>query len=102
MSFQLIGTIFYFQMAAYFKKEHFKTAVTLVITAMLVMYTLRGSISQDLPPTSYTKFIDVWLLYGLLVPFTILVLIVLVEHLPDDSKVKIFSCESRSIDNNVG
>ena len=88
-------------MATYFKKEHFKTAVPLVITAMLVMYTLRGTISQDLPPTSYTKFIDVWLLYGLLVPFTILVLIVLVEHLPENSKVNIFNCDSSSIDSNI-
>ena len=74
----------------YFKKEHFKSAIPLVITAMLVMYTLKGSISKDLPTTSYTKFIDIWLLYGLLMPFFILMLIVLVEHLPDNSQVYLF------------
>ena len=58
-----------------------------MITAMLVMYTLEGSIAQKLPTTSYTKFIDVWLLYGLLVPFIILIVIILMEHLPDESQV---------------
>ena len=82
---------FSFQLAVYFHKEHFKTAIPLVITAMLVMYTLKGTISRSLPPTSYTKFIDIWLLYGILVPFKILVLIVLIEHLPDDSKVDKYS-----------
>ena len=83
----LLTKITTFQLAVYFNKEHFKTAIPLVITAMLVMYTLRGTISRNLPPTSYTKFIDIWLIYGLLIPFKILVLIVLIEHLPGESKV---------------
>ena len=76
-----------FQAAVYFKKENFKSAIPLAITAMLVMYTLKGSISSQLPATSYTKFIDIWLLYGLLMPFLILIVIVLIEHLPDNSQV---------------
>ena len=71
----------------YFNKEHFKTAIPLIITAMLVMYTLKGSISRELPATSYTKFIDIWLLYGLFMPFLILMVVVLIEHLPDKSQV---------------
>ena len=63
-------------------------AVPLAITAMLVMYTLKGTITEQLPATSYIKFVDVWLLYGLLMPFVILIVIVLIEHLPDESKVK--------------
>ena len=71
----------------YFAKEHFKTAVPLAITSLLVMYTLKGSVSSKLPPTSYIKFIDIWLLYGLLMPFIILILLVLIEHLPARSNV---------------
>ena len=74
-------------MTLYFAKEHFKTAIPLAITSLLVMYTLKGSISSKLPPTSYIKFIDIWLLYGLLIPFIILILLVLIEHLPSESSV---------------
>ena len=75
------------QVTLYFAKEHFKTAVPLAITSLLVMYTLKGSVSSKLPPTSYIKFIDIWLLYGLLMPFIILILLVLIEHLPARSNV---------------
>ena len=51
------------------------------------MYTLKGSITSKLPPTSYIKFIDIWLLYGLLIPFFILILLVLIEHIPGESNV---------------
>ena len=62
-------------------------AIPLAITSMLVMYTLKSSISEELPATSYVKFIDIWLLNGMLMPFVILIMIVLIEHLPDGSKV---------------
>ena len=78
-----------FQAAVYFKKDHFKTAIPLVITTMLVIYTLKGNITRELPPTSYTKFIDIWLLYGIFMPFNTLIVIVLVEHLPESSQVQI-------------
>ena len=56
---------------------------------MLVIYTLRSTISRQLPPTAYTKFIDVWLLFGQFMPFIILLIIVLIEHLPEDSTVTV-------------
>ena len=77
------------KVAVYFDKEHFKVAIPLTITAMLVMYTLKASISSQLPPTSYIKFVDIWLLYGMLIIFFILIVIVLVEHLPGTSQVRI-------------
>ena len=76
-------------MAIYFFKEHFKTAIPLAITSMLVMYTLKASISEELPTTSYIKFIDIWLINGMLMPFVILIMIVLIEHLPESSQVKV-------------
>ena len=56
---------------------------------MLVMYTLRSSTNAELPTTSYIKFIDIWMLYGTLMPFLILLLIILIEHLPGPSKVRL-------------
>ena len=57
----------------------------MAITSMLVMYTLNQSVSSKLPTTAYMKLIDVWLLFGLLLPFIIILLLILMEHLPDDS-----------------
>ena len=73
------------QLTVYFKAEHFKTSIPVAITSMLVMYTLNQSVSSKLPPTSYVKFIDVWLLFGLSQPFIIIIILVLVEHLPHDT-----------------
>ena len=64
---------------------------------MLVMYTLKGTIAQTLPATSYTKFIDIWLLYGVLMPFLILIVIILMEHLPDKSQVTQYSISNLSL-----
>ena len=50
---------------------------------MLVMYTLNNSVSSKLPPTSYIKLIDVWLLFGLILPFFIVILLVTMEHMPN-------------------
>ena len=70
------------QSTLYFSKEHFKTNVPVTITTMLVMYTLYMAVSNKLPPTSYIKFIDVWLIFGLTLPFTVFILHVLIEHIP--------------------
>ena len=59
----------------------------LTITAMLVMFTLEASVSSQLPITSYLKFIDIWLLYGLLIPFFNLITIIMIEYLPESSPV---------------
>ena len=52
---------------------------------MLVMYTLNQSVSSKLPRTAYIKFIDVWLIFGLCLPFMIMILLVVIEHYPEDN-----------------
>ena len=59
----------------------------MAITSMLVMYTLNQSVSSKLPATAYMKLIDVWLLFGLLLPFVIIILLILMEHLPPDNSI---------------
>ena len=82
----LYGLKYYqFQTTVFFKKEHFKTSLPVAITTMLVMYTLNQSISAKLPPTSYMKFIDVWLLFGLIQPFFIIIMVIVMEHLPEEA-----------------
>ena len=54
------------QSTLYFNAEHFKTTSGVTVTTMLVMYTLYQAVSHKLPPTSYIKMIDVWLIFGLI------------------------------------
>ena len=51
------------------------------------MYTLNQSVSKMLPQTALIKFIDIWICYGLFLHFIILILLILIEHLPDTSRV---------------
>ena len=87
-----------FQATLYFKKEHFKTSIPVAITSMLVMYTLNNSISAKLPQTSQIKFIDIWIIYGLFLHFVIIILLVLIEHLPEGSNmVFVENCKEAEI-----
>jgi hypothetical protein len=51
------------------------------------MYTLNQSVSKMLPQTSMIKLFDVWIIYGLFHHFVILILLILIEHLPEDCQV---------------
>jgi len=57
----------------YFNRRDLDLAIGLSLTIMLVMYTMYQSISQSLPKTAYLKFIDIWLMFCLLVPFFVFV-----------------------------
>jgi len=64
-------------------------AIGLALTIMLVMYTMYQSISQSLPQTAYLKFIDVWLMFCLMVPFFVFVVQVLLKiEMINDKKVE--------------
>ena len=52
-------------------ESHFEATIMLAITAMLVMYTLYETASSGLPKTAYLKMIDIWLIFGLVVPFIV-------------------------------
>ena len=58
----------------FMNEEHFETTIMVSLTAMLVMYTLHQSILATLPKTSYMKMIDIWLLYGITIPFLVFML----------------------------
>ena len=70
------------QSTLYFKAEHFKTTAGVTVTTMLVMYTLYQSVSHKLVPTAYIKMIDVWLIFGLILPFCVFFFLVMIDHLP--------------------
>ena len=61
--------------------SHFEATVMVALTSMLVTYTLYQSISEYLPHTSYLKMIDIWLIGGLLFPFFIITILVIMDSL---------------------
>ena len=48
---------------------------------MLVMTTVFTSVMDKLPPTAYVKWVDVWLIFGQLIPFIETVLLTAMESL---------------------
>ena len=54
---------------------------------MLVMYTLNNSVASKLPQTSTIKFIDIWIIYGMVLHFVIIILIVCIELLPGTANI---------------
>ena len=53
----------------FFDKDLFGDAIAVNLTIMLVMTTIFTSKIEELPPTSDMKFIDIWLIFCLIVPF---------------------------------
>ena len=70
--------------------SHFETSIMVALTSMLVMYTLYQSISATLPQTAYIKMIDCWLLIGLIIPFAVFIILVVVEYFNGQEKKRLF------------
>ena len=61
--------------------SHFEVNMMVALTSMLVTYTLYQSISGYLPHTSYMKMIDIWLFGGMIFPFFIISILVIMDSL---------------------
>ena len=61
--------------------SHFEVSIMIALTSMLVTYTLYQSISGYLPNSSYMKMIDIWLIGGLILPFFVIVILVIMDSL---------------------
>ena len=48
----------------------------MALTSTLVMYTLSGSVSDELPDTGSIKMVDVWMIHGLINPFVVFLALV--------------------------
>ena len=63
---------------------------------MLVMTTIFTSVMQMLPATAYIKIVDVWLIFGQLVPLSDVVLLTAMEYIRegDGSREEEFDCST--------
>ena len=73
----------------FFKAIYFEASLTVNLTIMLVMTTIFTSKIEELPPTSDTKMIDIWLIFCLLVPFAFTLVQTAIEcYREDDDEEK--------------
>ena len=70
----------------FFKPMYFEASVTVNLTIMLVMTTIFTSKIEELPPTSDTKMIDIWLIFCLLVPFAFTLVQTAIECYREEDK----------------
>ena len=68
----------------FFKAIYFEASLTVNLTIMLVMTTIFTSKIEELPPTSDTKMIDIWLIFCLLVPFAFTLIQTAIECYRED------------------
>ena len=54
---------------SFFKQFFFEAALTVNLTVMLVVTTIFISVMEKLPPTSYVRMVDIWLIFGIIIPF---------------------------------
>ena len=72
----------------YIDESHFEATIMVALTAMLVLYTLFQSISTNMPTTAYVKFLDVWLIFCLIMPFIVFIIEVTWELVKGNEKIK--------------
>ena len=65
----------------FFKPFFFEAALSVNLTTMLVMTTIFIAVMDKLPSTAYIKMIDIWLIFGQLIPFARVVITTLMEQM---------------------
>ena len=69
----------------FFDKGLFGDVIAVNLTIMLVMTTIFTSKIEELPPTSDTKMLDIWLIFCLLVPFAFTLIRTVIECYREDT-----------------
>ena len=64
--------------------DNFSDRFVGTVTTLLVLVALLSSLSDDMPKTSYFKFIDLWFLWYISAILTITVYHIFINHIPND------------------
>ena len=70
----------------FLKPVFFEAALTVNLTVMLVITTLFISVVDKMAPTSYIKWMEIWLIFAQLVPFTEVILLTIQERFRKDEE----------------
>ena len=84
------------ELTLFIDEAHFKAAITVSLTANLVMYTLYRGVQEKLPDDSSLKLIDIWLLHGLLMPMIVFIILT-TNHLLESNKLE----ENHKLERNI-
>ena len=71
---------------AYFKSHYFEATLTVNLTVMLVITTLFISVMDKLPPTSYIKWAEKWLIFAQLIPFLQAILATAIQYFEEEER----------------
>ena len=95
----MLITISYF--TSFFKQPNFfNTAITVNLSVMLTLTTLLISVVKKLAQTSYIKWIEYWLIFAQLIPFTQVILITCLEASKERTDEKKESRRQEFMENN--
>ena len=72
-----------------YKTFFFEAALMVNLTVMLVITTLFISVMEKLPSTSYVRMVDIWLIFGQLIPFVEVVLLTFQEAYRNDEEQEV-------------
>ena len=70
----------------FLKPVFFEAALTVNLTVMLVITTLFISVVDKMAPTSYIKWMEIWLIFAQMVPFTEVILLTIQERFRKDEE----------------
>ena len=73
----------------FLKQFFFEAIVSVNLTAMLVLTTIFLGVSGDLPTTSYVKYVEIWLLFCLFVPFVYVLLHIYIDSLRVGNRIEL-------------
>ena len=72
----------------YFPEELFQARVVVCLTSMLVLSTLFGTTTRALPPITRTTFVEIWMMYAVLMTFVKLILHTIIFYQKGREKVQ--------------
>ena len=75
----------------FLKEFFFEATISANLTAMLVLTTIFLGVSSDLPTTSYIKYVEIWLLICLFVPFIYVLLHIYIDSLRVKREINLHS-----------
>ena len=58
------------QMTFYFPEDNFQVRATVSLSCLLILSTLFGSTSRSLPTTTQITFVEIWMIFAVLLTFS--------------------------------
>ena len=74
------------QMTFYFPEENFQVRATVSLSCLLILSTLFGSTSRSLPTTTQITFVEIWMIFAVLMTFSQVILHTIIGYIKEKEK----------------